>query len=110
MVKQFSAAADRNKDPILLQLKKYYKKYVNPGEKELCLEISSGTGQHVSHFAKHFPNIIWQPSDCKDSSFSSISEYCRGLINVNQPIVIDVLKEYSEWNIETKISRLCFEY
>uniref|UniRef100_A0A8C9XV97 Coiled-coil domain containing 88Aa n=1 Tax=Sander lucioperca TaxID=283035 RepID=A0A8C9XV97_SANLU len=38
-------------------------KSVNTGRPLQALEISSGTGQHVTHFAQALRNIIWQPSE-----------------------------------------------
>lgn len=41
------------------------------------LEIGSGTGQHVVHFAPHFPNTIFQPSDIDIPSLNSIAAYIQ---------------------------------
>lgn len=59
-------AAERNKDPILAVLRASVKT-----ERILqALEISSGTGQHVTHFAQALPNIIWQPSEYDQQSMA----------------------------------------
>ena len=53
----FSEACERNKDPILSNLREHLAAigYV--------LEIGSGTGQHAVYFAEHLPHVTWQPSD-----------------------------------------------
>jgi len=52
-----SAAADRNKAPILAIISREF---------AVCrtvLEIGSGTGQHATYFAANLPHLYWQPSD-----------------------------------------------
>jgi cyclopropane fatty-acyl-phospholipid synthase-like methyltransferase len=53
----FAPACERNKQPILEVLQR-----VLP-ETGRVLEIGSGTGQHIVHFAAHLPKLTWQPSD-----------------------------------------------
>jgi len=53
----FSAACERNKDPILGVLRTAFAQIAT------VLEIGSGTGQHAVHFARHLPHITWQPTD-----------------------------------------------
>jgi len=103
--KVFAPSADRNKDPILAVLQKYFNEAANESKKELYgLEISSGSGQHVIHFAQHLPSITFQPSELNDYSLPSIQEYISdsGLTNVLSPLVIDVTKPTADWNLPHK--------
>src|SRR5215470_1728903 len=54
----------------------------------LVLEIGSGTGQHVAHFARTFPQLLWQPSDVDMEMRRSVSAWIREerLTNVREPI------------------------
>lgn len=97
MPKIFIPAADRNRQPILEVLEKIFQ---NELEKPLnVLEISSGTGQHVTYFAKTFSHWQWQPSDCTDSYLSSLIAYVRDaqLENIKKPLFIDVTTDSNEW-------------
>ncbi len=81
-----SAAAERNKDPILTVLET-----VLPATGSV-LEIASGTGQHVCFFAAELPEIRWQPTEPDPSSLEAIATRIReaGLTNVAAPIALDV--------------------
>jgi len=84
---QTSAAAERNKQPILDQLRQ-----VLP-ERGKVLEIASGTGQHAVHFAAGMPGIIWQPSDSTTADFPSIVSRrdAAAISNVADPARLDVM-------------------
>ncbi len=81
-----SAAAERNKDPILSVLES-----VLPATGSV-LEIASGSGQHVCFFAGSLPGLHWQPTEpdapCRDAIEARIRE--SGLSNVAAPIALDV--------------------
>lgn len=62
-------AAERNKEPILEALKSHIK------NDTFLLEIASGSGQHVAHFARYFKNVTFQPTDYHSSMLSSILAY-----------------------------------
>jgi hypothetical protein len=81
-------AADRNKEPILAVLKTLLPQTGS------VLEIASGTGQHVVHFARALPQLHWQPSDVSIEALDSIEAWLAAerLPNVMPPIALDVLR------------------
>jgi SAM-dependent methyltransferase len=81
-----SAAAERNKGPILDLLRS-----VLPASGRV-LEIASGTGQHVCHFAAALPGLRWQPTEPDVESRQAIIARIRetGLTNVDAPVALDV--------------------
>ncbi|XP_040000887.1 methyltransferase-like 26 [Xiphias gladius] len=90
-----AAAAERNKEPILAVLRES----VNTGRPLQALEISSGTGQHVSHFAQALRNITWQPSEYDHQSLDSIEAYRARyqLNNVKPAIHLDASLPHQYW-------------
>ena len=84
-----SPAADRNKAPILEQLQR-----VLPAS-GVALEVASGSGQHVAHFAAALVGWTWQPTDGDARSSASIDAWCAGLTNVRPALRLDVLDEAS---------------
>ena len=81
----FSPASERNREPILAALRPLL------GDSGLALEIASGTGQHVAHFAAALPGWRWQPSDVSDALFGAIAARTQTLANVAKPRRLDVL-------------------
>ncbi|KAJ8925939.1 hypothetical protein NQ315_009791 [Exocentrus adspersus] len=90
-------SADRNKTPILEVLQKHF----NVTQEGQVLEIASGTGQHISYFASHFPRLVFQPSEYETFLFDSIKAYARDTPtkNVKDPVRIDVTEDWRTWNI-----------
>lgn len=88
-------SAERNKGPILDVLARVLPR------RGLVLEIASGTGQHVLHFAKALSELTWQPSDpdveLRESIALRVREEHRA--NVNSPIDLDVTK--LPWPLQT---------
>lgn len=60
-----------------------------------ALEIGSGTGQHVVHFARRLPGLVWWPSDRDEVCLRSIEAWCAaaGASNVEPPIALDASRE-----------------
>jgi SAM-dependent methyltransferase len=56
------------------------------------VEAGSGTGQHVVHFARHTPDIVWWPSDLNAQHLRSIEAWRAhsGLSNIREPLSIDL--------------------
>lgn len=54
---RFSAACERNQQPILELLRAWL-----PASARV-LEVGSGSGQHAVHMARHLVGVHWQPSD-----------------------------------------------
>lgn len=83
-----SPAAERNKEPILEVLKT-----VLPTTGRV-LEIASGTGQHVCHFAAAMPGIRWQPTEADPLQLPSLAARiaAAGLPNIEPPLALDVLR------------------
>lgn len=85
MDKPWSAACERNRDPILAVLRERF-----AGCKRV-LEIGSGTGQHAVHFAAALPHLTWQTSDVA-AHLPGLRMWLdeAGLPNTPAPLAIDV--------------------
>ena len=78
-------AALRNREPILRVLRRL----IAPGQ--TVLEIGSGTGMHIAHFAAGIADVRWRPSDPDPAMRASIAAWCRGLdTRVAPPQDLDV--------------------
>ncbi len=84
--RRHAPAAERNRDPILSVLGR-----VLPTQGRV-LEIASGTGQHVVHFARKLPHLSWQPTDLDAEALASIRAYVADakLPNLLPPLPLDV--------------------
>jgi SAM-dependent methyltransferase len=69
-------------------------------ERGLVLEIASGTGEHALHFARNFPNLVWQPSDPDPVALRSIEAWRHeaGLVNLLPVLALDVRE--AEWPVD----------
>lgn len=93
-------AAERNRTPILDVLRR-----VLPS-RGLVLEVASGTGQHITHFAAALPALDWQPSDPDPRHRASIVARvaAAGLNNVRPPLDLDVLSSWPTLSVAAVIA------
>jgi len=68
-----------------------------------ALEVGSGTGQHVTEFARRSPHITWWPSDIVPAHLTSIAAWRAqaGLKNLRAPQRIDLGAPDWTWQSET---------
>ncbi len=99
--KRFAPATERNRDAIADVLAK-----VLPSSGTV-LEIASGTGEHLVHFAARFPELTWQPSDYDTVGLASISAWSAeaNLPNILSPVLIDAAA--SDWSVDQAGIILC---
>ncbi|MFO1414251.1 MAG: DUF938 domain-containing protein [Burkholderiales bacterium] len=86
--RETAPSPERNKAPILAVLAR-----VLP-PRGLVLEIGSGTGQHVAHFAAALPLLTFQPSEMDLQRHASIAAWAAAadLSNVRPPLALDVTR------------------
>jgi Protein of unknown function (DUF938) len=97
----YAPATERNREAILSVLKS-----VLPTHGKV-LEIASGTGEHITFWAPHFPELTWQPSDPDPMHVASIASWMKQLpsANILSPLQLDVMNE--AWGIDAVDVILC---
>ncbi|MEM7080876.1 MAG: DUF938 domain-containing protein [Pseudomonadota bacterium] len=88
----FAAPPERNKAPLFDVLTAHLP------STGCVLELASGTGQHVEHFAARTPHLSWQPSEPNPRQRRSIAARIAQaeLINVHAPLDLDVCNPWPE--------------
>jgi len=91
-------SAERNKGPILAVLERLL-----PAAGTV-LEVASGTGQHVVHFAAALPGLAFQPSEADPGRLATVAARvaAAGLSNVRAPVLLDVRAE--RWPVEAPLA------
>ena len=95
-------AAARNREPILDVLQRHLP------SRGLVLEVASGTGEHISHFAgRSGPDLIFQPSDPDSGARASIDAWAAALghRNIRPAIAFDAAAE--KWPIAGADAVIC---
>jgi hypothetical protein len=89
-----SPAALRNREPIVAVLRD-----ILPSSGKV-IEIASGSGEHVVHFAKTFGSLLWQPSDPSAEARTSIAAWSADerLPNILAPLELDAVAV--DWSVD----------
>jgi SAM-dependent methyltransferase len=97
----YAPATARNRGPILDVLRRHLP------PRGLVLEVASGSGEHVMHFAQAFPDLQFQPSDPDPDARASIDAWraALALANVRPAIALDATAE--PWPVEAADAVLC---
>jgi SAM-dependent methyltransferase len=101
--RRFAPATVRNRSPILDVLKRHLPK------QGLVLEIASGSGEHITHFAAGLPEqkLQFQPSDPDVEARASIDAWVRelGVSNIRPAVALDAAAD--SWAIAQADAVLC---
>lgn len=99
--KRHAPATERNRDAIADVLRGLLPAH-GP-----VLEIASGTGEHIVHFARLFPALTWQPSDPDPLGLQSIAAWAAesGLPNIAPPVQLDA--RTTNWPVLSAQAVLC---
>jgi hypothetical protein len=101
-------ATARNRGPLLEVLRRVLPIDDARRGPRLVLEIASGSGEHVVHFAAALSTLQWQPSDVDDANLASIAAWIAASGcgtsaggNVRDPIRLDATAE--AWPVTTPL-------
>ena len=70
------------------------------------LEVASGSGQHICHFAKEFSHLTWIPSDPDPDHLKSVDAWVRedNIANVEECLLLDARER---WDLEIVDMLIC---
>lgn len=71
------------------------------------LEIASGSGEHILHFAKALPGLNWQPSDPDRTCRASIRAWSNESQHPNVADPVDLDASASLWPVKDVAAILC---
>jgi hypothetical protein len=99
--RQYAPATVRNRDFILDVLRE-----VLP-TMGIILEVASGSGEHIIHFARNLPSLVFQPSDPEPDALLSVAAWVKAanVANVSAPIVLDASQSF--WPIASADGIIC---
>jgi len=97
----YAPAAVRNRDAILAVLRDHLP------ARGLVLELASGSGEHLAHFAAQLPDLAFQPSDPDDAARASADAWAAatGAANLRPALALDATA--ADWPIAAADAVLC---
>jgi SAM-dependent methyltransferase len=102
-VRRYAPATVRNRDPILAVLRRHLP------QQGLVVEIASGSGEHITHFAAGMPGgaLQFQPSDPDADARASIDAWVRELraTNIRPALALDAAAD--SWPVARADAVLC---
>ena len=100
--RKYAPAAARNRGAIYKVLRAHLP------QQGLVLEVASGTGEHITHFAQASdPRLVFQPSDPDPSARDSIDAWSSAPALTNVLPAIDLDATSAEWPIASADVVLC---
>lgn len=76
-MKRTARLALRNRDLLLEALRALLPQAPAGAPRPRVLELGSGTGEHLLHFARALPHVDWQPSDPDPEARASVAAWSR---------------------------------
>ncbi len=100
-MQQYSPACERNREPILEVLRRFF-----PAQGRV-LEISAGTGMHSAWFAPRLPLLDWLATDRDPGALASIASWRKAVEapNLRPPVCLDTRDRV--WPVEEVEAVLC---
>lgn len=100
-MKREAPAAARNREPIAQVLADEL-----PASGTV-LEVASGTGEHVIHFAARFPHLSWQPSDPDADARSSVDAWVAEARCANVAPALELDAAADNWPVNRADAIVC---
>ncbi|MBB3981646.1 hypothetical protein GGR44_001293 [Sphingobium fontiphilum] len=99
--RRHAPATARNRDAILAVLLE-----VLPPS-GLVLEVASGSGEHVVHFAQALPLLAWQPTDPDPAAIASVAAWAGHAkrANIRAPLTLDAASP--DWPVQAADAIMC---
>lgn len=99
--RRHAPATARNRDAILAALRDALP------SSGLVLEVASGSGEHVVHFAGALPSLAWQPTDPDPAAIASIAAWTAhaNLPNIRPPLILNA--SLPDWPVLAADAILC---